>query len=152
MLGIVATISKDGRIRIWDTECYLVRELSFDEEVEGICFANERGDLLIGLQSNIYSVPAWNYLTVFYLGKLLDTDIKDDEVEICTAFDPLLNFWHDSSTIPLIPIGKTNRQKLCRSGRKSLGLMPNDVSILHFLFPSFVSQNPWNLFTEGYSL
>ena len=49
-LRIVATSGNDRFIRIWDTENHLIKELSFDDDVEAICFANDRGDLLVALQ------------------------------------------------------------------------------------------------------
>ena len=51
-LQIIAACTSDRYVRLWDTENNLIRELSFDHDVEEICFANDRGDLLIALQGN----------------------------------------------------------------------------------------------------
>nr|XP_006825601.1 PREDICTED: uncharacterized protein LOC100367647 [Saccoglossus kowalevskii] len=52
-LRLFATTSCDGSIKIWDTDNQLVRELCLDHTVRGVCFANDRGDLLVGFQNHV---------------------------------------------------------------------------------------------------
>ncbi len=126
-LSIIATSGKDSHVRLWDTNNNLIRELSFDESVQGICFNNDRGDLMVGLQSNLYHVPVWKYCTPSYLKRLLKLDIKDDENERCISFDQLLKFWYNDFWVATVPIGLTNVNNVNRCKRKSIGLNADDV-------------------------
>eukprot|EP00794_Sanderia_malayensis_P019056 gene19056-20970_t len=132
-LSIIATCGTDCHVRIWNTNGQLVRELSFDEETQGVCFSNDRGDLMIGLQNNLFYVPAWKYLTPCYLRRLLEMDVKDDENEKCISFDQLLKFWYNDRWVSTIPIGRTNMARVCRSAKKSIGLNANEYERLRTL-------------------
>jgi WD40 repeat protein len=52
-LKIVATTGYDGIVKIWDINNELIQEMTFNSTLKGICFANERGDILIGLQNHV---------------------------------------------------------------------------------------------------
>ena len=43
-------------MRIWDLQNNLIKELCFDDDVEGICFANDRADLLIAIKGEKFLV------------------------------------------------------------------------------------------------
>ncbi|VDI05018.1 Hypothetical predicted protein, partial [Mytilus galloprovincialis] len=53
LLGLFATASEDGYIKIWNRHNQLIREMGFGEPMHGLCFANIRGDILIGFQNHI---------------------------------------------------------------------------------------------------
>ncbi|XP_057312304.1 WD repeat-containing protein 87-like [Hydractinia symbiolongicarpus] len=110
-LRIIASASKDSRIKIWDVNCSLLRELVFDNTLSEVGFANNRGDLLVGFQNNLYYVPATEYLPRHYLERLLDNTIAEDSVEFCIPFDPLLKFWYDSQRVETISVLNTNSVK-----------------------------------------
>lgn len=107
-IPLYATSSIDGRIKIWNTKCHLVRELVFDNTLSGLCFANARGDILVGFQSNLHCVPLLEYLPNQYLQMVLDEDISDDRTEYCISFDPLLKFWYDPDRVASIWLRDSN--------------------------------------------
>ena len=89
-------------------KCHLVRELDFDKTLSGLCFANARGDLLVGFQSNLHFVSILEYLPRSYLQKLLELKINDDRTEYCISFDPLLKFWYDPDRVRSIRLCNSN--------------------------------------------
>ncbi|XP_065669254.1 uncharacterized protein LOC100211484 isoform X6 [Hydra vulgaris] len=101
-IPIFASASKDGKVKIWDATCMLIRELCFDETLSGMCFCNNRGDLLVGFQKNLHHVSVTEYLPQSYLEILLQQNIEDDKIEYCTPFDPNLKFWYDSRRVPVV--------------------------------------------------
>ena len=107
-IPLFATSSIDGRIKIWNTKCHLVRELVFDNTLSGLCFANARGDILVGFQSNLHYVPLLEYLPNQYLQMMLDESISDDRTEYCISFDPLLKFWYDPDRVSSIWLQNSN--------------------------------------------
>lgn len=109
-LPIIATASEDGRVKIWSTKCVLLRELSFDRTLSGLSFANERGDLLVGFQSNLHFVHVTEFLPNSYLELLLENNYKDDEIEYCISFDPLLRFWYDRKWDRSIHVLNANKE------------------------------------------
>lgn len=42
--------------QVWNRHNQLVREMYFGEPLFGLCFANARGDLLLGFQNHIWFV------------------------------------------------------------------------------------------------
>ncbi|XP_065684948.1 uncharacterized protein LOC100211484 isoform X2 [Hydra vulgaris] len=101
-IPIFASASKDGKVKIWDASCMLIRELCFDETLSGMCFCNDRGDILVGFQKNLHHVSVTEYLPQSYLETLLEQNIEDDKIEYCTPFDPNLKFWYDSRRVPVV--------------------------------------------------
>ena len=51
--GLFASVGNDSTLRIWDRHNRLVREIHFQEPLESLCVANERGDLLIAMKTRI---------------------------------------------------------------------------------------------------
>ena len=43
----------DSSVKVWDSKGVLIRDIQFNEHVTCVCFANERGDLLVGLSNEI---------------------------------------------------------------------------------------------------
>ena len=103
----------DGRVKIWDLFCNLLRELEFDQTLSGLAFANERGDLLVGFQKNLHFVPVIEFLPNVYLEKLLEQDrYHDDVTEYCIMFDALLKFWYDPKWVANISVLRANKDSL----------------------------------------
>ena len=107
-LSIFASSSPDGRIKIWNENNQLIRELNFDNTLSGICFANDRGDLLVGFQGNLHYVSITKYLPVKYLRRILELTYTGDQIEFCLPFDPILRFWYDESWVETISLRKVN--------------------------------------------
>ena len=48
-LSIFASSSRDGALKIWNSDGLLIREMMFDTTLSGLCFSNQRGDILVSL-------------------------------------------------------------------------------------------------------
>ncbi|KAJ3092885.1 WD repeat-containing protein 87 [Quaeritorhiza haematococci] len=96
-LTLFATASKDGTVKLWDgQESTLVREIQFNEIVWSVCFANERGDLLVGMSEQIALVRMQDYLPLLVLKQAFDrgeNGFQDDVFELPIMFDSNLDFW-----------------------------------------------------------
>ncbi|KAI8848626.1 hypothetical protein BC829DRAFT_417412 [Chytridium lagenaria] len=95
-LGLFATSSLDGTVKIWDSsESALVREIQFNEPLSSVTFCNRRGDLLVGMSDQIALVKLQDFLPSHYLGLLLSQSEgwPDDPVEYPNKFDSGLDFW-----------------------------------------------------------
>ena len=81
-----------------------MRELSFDESLSGLCFSNQRGDLLVGFQNNLHYVASTDYLPYKYVDKLLKKVLVEEKIEYCIPFDPLLKFWYDPTRVKTLSL------------------------------------------------
>ncbi|KAJ3029457.1 WD repeat-containing protein 87 [Rhizophlyctis rosea] len=88
-----ASANTDGTVKIWDLESHLIREIQFNEPITAICFANERGDLLVGLSDQISVVRMQDYMPVHLLRQASSISFPDDAVESPLQFDSHLDFW-----------------------------------------------------------
>lgn len=111
-LGLFATSSEDHSVKIWNTDNQLVREMCFDESLRGVCFANSRGDLLVGFQSHISVVTIINYLPPSYLEILSKMHFDNDPFEEHVQFNDLLKFWYDPERVPRLPLEASKRRPL----------------------------------------
>ena len=74
-------------MRIWNRENRLIRQIQFEEEISGICLANAKGDVLIGIGSRIDMVKASVYLPHNYQEKLAKIRITKPDIEKSLKFD-----------------------------------------------------------------
>ncbi|KAH6570216.1 hypothetical protein BASA60_007820 [Batrachochytrium salamandrivorans] len=89
-LGIFITIGKDASMRVWDKKNALIRDIQFQERVDGLCVANQRGDLLIAIQNRIDIIQHISYLPSNYLDEIMSSQIKEDKAELPLLFDDTL--------------------------------------------------------------
>lgn len=111
-LRLFATSSEDYSVKIWNSDNQLVREMSFDESLCGVCFANSRGDILVGFQSQISLVTILNYLPLSYLEILSKMHFDNDPFEDHVQFDDLLKFWYDPARVPRMPLEASKQRPL----------------------------------------
>ncbi|XP_066284648.1 WD repeat-containing protein 87-like [Branchiostoma lanceolatum] len=111
-LDLFATTGKDACVKIWNTENKLVKELVLDNTLQGVCFANDRGDLLIGYQSHVSYVPLLNYLPKLYLEELVETDVLDEQLEEPVPYDPSLQLLFTMDSIPVFPLDLKARREM----------------------------------------
>lgn len=111
-LGLFATSSEDHCVKIWNSDNQLVREMCFDESLCGVCFANSRGDILVGFQSHISLVTILNYLPLSYLEILSKMHFDNDPFEDHVQFNDLLKFWYDPDRVPRMPLEAIKRRPL----------------------------------------
>ncbi|XP_068741933.1 WD repeat-containing protein 87-like [Montipora capricornis] len=111
-LGLFATSSEDHCVKIWNSNNQLVREMCFDDSLCGVCFANSRGDILVGFQSHVSLVTILNYLPLSYLEILSKMHFDNDPFEDHVQFDDLLKFWYDPDRVPRMPLKASKRRLL----------------------------------------
>ena len=90
-LGLFATTSHDGHLKVWSTSSQLVSEIYFGDTLVSACFSNARGDLLVGFQRQICSVSASHYLPSQYLSHTAEQPYNSEDDPL--TFDPTLEFW-----------------------------------------------------------
>ncbi|TPX40106.1 hypothetical protein SeMB42_g06140, partial [Synchytrium endobioticum] len=83
----------DGAVRVWDSDGSMVRDIQIGCCSKAMCFANERGDLLIGTELGIAIVPCQEYMPSHLLKRVLETNPKDDSIETLCPFDEHMNIW-----------------------------------------------------------
>lgn len=108
-LGLFATSSEDHCVKIWNSNNQLVREMCFDESLCGVCFANSRGDILVGFQCHISLVTILKYLPLTYLKILSKMHFENDSFEDHVQFNDLLKFWYDPDRVPIMPLKASKR-------------------------------------------
>ena len=91
-LSIFVTSSKDGTIKVWNFDNQLVSDIDFGGTVSCVAFANNRGDLLVGVQIEVSIIRAEDYLPDHYRKKATKCPYWDHK-ERPIQFDPHLEFW-----------------------------------------------------------
>lgn len=93
-LNMLVTGGADGSVRIWDIFGQLLVEFDTSLKFSRVCFANQRGDLVVGGNNNIYFIPCVTYLPSKYLKSLSTQTMPDDMIESPLPFLPcfLLSF------------------------------------------------------------
>ncbi|XP_061169585.1 uncharacterized protein LOC133178950 isoform X2 [Saccostrea echinata] len=100
LLGLFATAGEDGYIKVWNRHNQLVREMYFGEPLYGLCFANARGDLLVGFQNHVCLIPLTNFFPQNYLELISLQEFKDDLREPPIPYSSKVKSWFDPSKLP----------------------------------------------------
>ncbi|XP_063412216.1 uncharacterized protein LOC134695011 isoform X2 [Mytilus trossulus] len=109
LLGLFATASEDGYIKIWNRHNQLIREMGFGEPMHGLCFANVRGDILIGFQNHICTIPLTSYFPKNYLERITRQEFKDEVREKPLAYNHRIKPWFDPQALPKFSLSLTKR-------------------------------------------
>lgn len=93
-LRMLVTGGSDGSVRLWDILGQMLVEFDTSLKFSRVCFANQRGDLVVGCNQNIYFISCVSYLPSRQLSILIARSMKDDVVEHPLPFLPhfLLSF------------------------------------------------------------
>lgn len=91
-LGLFASSSRDGTVKVWGTRGELLAEINFGGTVTAVGFANPQGDLLVGMQLQIMVIRAAEYLPDEYQEASSNCPYWDHR-ERPVGFDPHLEFW-----------------------------------------------------------
>uniref|UniRef100_A0A8C8RE57 Uncharacterized protein n=1 Tax=Pelusios castaneus TaxID=367368 RepID=A0A8C8RE57_9SAUR len=93
-LRMLLTGGVDGSVRLWDLTGILLVDFDTSLRFSHVCFANLRGDLLVGCSTNIYFISCIKYLPRRHLKALSARQVRDDIVEDPLPFLPnfLLSF------------------------------------------------------------
>ena len=98
------SVGRDATIKLWNQNNALLREVQFQEQIDGICVANGKGDLNVAISNRIDVVRAKCYLPPGYL-KILETMYSD----LVHKNEQLISF--DDALIPLTRAPKRNGRK-----------------------------------------
>ncbi|KAI8929086.1 hypothetical protein BC831DRAFT_445429 [Entophlyctis helioformis] len=115
-LSIFISIGRDATMRVWNQRNALIREIQFQEQIDGLCVANPRGDLLIAMHNRIDIVRNSSYMPPNYLRAIEQLTAKTLKAEQPLAFD--------DSLIPFTrspeKVNKRRPQRLDRSDPASI--------------------------------
>ncbi|KAI8901427.1 hypothetical protein BC833DRAFT_646154 [Globomyces pollinis-pini] len=89
-IGVFCSIGNDNNLRIWNFKNKLLREIHFQEPLESICLANEKGDLLLGMGSRIDLLKSTVYLPPSYLSQVSAKSKSPKKAEVPLVFDDSL--------------------------------------------------------------
>ncbi|XP_038381487.1 WD repeat-containing protein 87-like [Canis lupus familiaris] len=87
-LKLFVTGGIDGSVRIWDFHGRLITELDSALDFGPLCFANNRGDLLLTFNQSLYLVSCLNLLPPTQLIHLANLSSADDIQEVPKPFLP----------------------------------------------------------------
>ncbi|XP_067316967.1 WD repeat-containing protein 87-like [Anolis sagrei] len=85
-LSLLVTGGSDGSVRIWDILGQMLVEFDTTLKFSRVCFANQRGDLIVGFNMNIYFIPCVSYLPNKHLMMLATRSVRDDTAECPLPF------------------------------------------------------------------
>jgi hypothetical protein len=98
-LGIFLSSGLDNSLRIWNHQNKLIREILFQEPLESICIANEKGDALLAMGNRVDLIKCELYLPPAYLKAV--SKIPKGVKEIPIVFDDSLIPFTRSQTFQL---------------------------------------------------
>ncbi|XP_033728434.1 uncharacterized protein LOC117317673 isoform X2 [Pecten maximus] len=131
LLGLFASCSEDGYIKIWNRHNQLIREMIFGEPLYGLCFANVRGDLLFGFQNHVCSIPLTNYFPQNYLERIALLDFLDDLRENAIVYNNVVKPWFDPQQLPRYSTTLSQRvQEQTKKDKTTQQLVVNDLEAL----------------------
>ncbi|XP_060065610.1 uncharacterized protein LOC132545945 [Ylistrum balloti] len=131
LLGLFASCSEDGYIKIWNRHNQLIREMVFGEPLYGLCFANVRGDLLFGFQSHVCSIPLTTYFPQNYLERIALLDFLDDLRENAIVYNNIVKPWFDPQQLPRYSTTLSQRvQEKTKKDKTSKQLVVKDLEAL----------------------
>ena len=79
-INVFLTAGKDGFVKIWNKENKLLREMNFAMAIYASCFANDRGDVLVGYGTHVCCVSVINYLPLENLARLYQSSVLNIKV------------------------------------------------------------------------
>ncbi|KAM6223697.1 WD repeat-containing protein 87 [Rhynchocyon petersi] len=99
-LSLLLTGGSDGSVRIWDFHGRLVAMLDSSLHFGPLCFANDRGDLLVTFNQSLYLVSCLKLLPPSVLVRLSFMSMADEVVEVPKPFMPSFFFSFESIFVP----------------------------------------------------
>ncbi|XP_064598259.1 uncharacterized protein LOC135464689 [Liolophura sinensis] len=118
-LRLFVTAANDGLVKIWDAENNLVRELSFGDTLQGVCFANQRGDILAGFERLVVSVSICRYLPSYLLETVVKKHFKDENREDPLPFNNKLRLSFESKKLPTFSTNPERRRSQLKTWQLS---------------------------------
>ncbi|XP_029412459.1 WD repeat-containing protein 87 [Nannospalax galili] len=111
-LSLFVTGGSDGSVRIWDFHGRLIAMLDSSLYFGPLCFANDRGDLLVSFNQSLYLVSCFEFLSPSLLSRLILLSITDDIVETPKPFIPSFFFSFEALFVPRYGFHDQQKQEL----------------------------------------
>ena len=89
-LGLFATCSLDGRVKLWNDGNSMVSEIDLGLPLASVTFGSDHGELVVGIQKDLYLVLPLDYLPPTYHHLVRG---KVDDIEVSRPFDSNVEFW-----------------------------------------------------------
>nr|XP_017823075.2 WD repeat-containing protein 87 isoform X2 [Callithrix jacchus] len=111
-LSLFVTGSIDGSVRIWDFQGRLIAILDSSLHFGPLCFANDRGDLLVTFNQSLYLVSCLKLLPPALLTHLSYMSLPDEVLEAPKPFIPSFFFSFETMFVPKYIYLGQGQQKL----------------------------------------
>ncbi|XP_057568602.1 WD repeat-containing protein 87-like [Hippopotamus amphibius kiboko] len=99
-LSLFVTGGSDGSVRIWNFHGRLIAMLDSSLHFGPLCFANDRGDLLVTFNQSLYLVSCLKLLPPTMLARLSLTGMTDEVLEVPKPFIPSFFFSFETMFVP----------------------------------------------------
>ncbi|XP_058901670.1 WD repeat-containing protein 87 [Kogia breviceps] len=99
-LSLFVTGGSDGSVRIWNFHGRLIAMLDSSLHFGPLCFANDRGDLLVTFNQSLYLVSCLKLLPSALLARLSLMGMTDEVLEVPKAFIPSFFFSFETMFVP----------------------------------------------------
>ncbi|XP_016062061.1 PREDICTED: WD repeat-containing protein 87 [Miniopterus natalensis] len=110
-LSLFVTGGSDGSVRIWNFHGKLIAMLDSSLHFGPLCFANDRGDLIVTFNQSLYLVSCLNLLPPTLLVRLSFMSMTDDVLETPKPFIPGFFFSFETLFVPkYIYLGKGQQE------------------------------------------
>ena len=87
-LNLIATSSQDGEIKIWDSSCDIVADITMDSIVNTVCFMPAEPSLLIGSHGELSIIPT----ACIFPQRRFTAELYQSEQPM--FFNPEIEFWY----------------------------------------------------------
>ncbi|XP_066204426.1 WD repeat-containing protein 87-like [Saccopteryx leptura] len=110
-LSLFVTGGIDGSVRIWNFHGRLIAMLDSSLHFGPLCFANDRGDLLVSFNQSLYLVSCLKLLPPTLLARLSFMSMADEVLEVPKPFTPSFFFSFETMFVPkYINLGKGKQE------------------------------------------
>lgn len=99
-LSLFVTGGSDGSVRVWNFHGRLVAMLDSSLQFGPLCFANDRGDLLVTFNQSLYLVSCLKLLHPSLLSHLSFMSMPDEVLEVPKPFMPSFFFSFETMFVP----------------------------------------------------
>eukprot|EP00117_Sycon_ciliatum_P044722 scpid36374/ scgid32221/ WD repeat-containing protein KIAA1875 len=106
-LGLVATASTGGDVRVWTAGNELVRAIHLNAVPESLAFCSYQGDLVVGIQGHLYKIGSSTYLPQEMLKMTLAVSMAVSGVEYARPMAPSVGSMEECDRRRLVGIASS---------------------------------------------